>query len=204
MPAWRRKRGPSYRGVLGVVVKPFLTGFEARNDRVPARMEVLGGVLVGGVVTASNVTTLCAASQMQPPLTRPHTFNAPCSAGRDLGIDAVLRGCFAHDQRPLSGATRPAGSSCAYGTMKTCRKLLPSGGCWPSDACEGILFILFSCFETRQRKALGQCRLSRPSGGSHLAGGTRYLPLPRYAAACLSSARSDRAFCDCSASLRKY
>lgn len=79
---------PSRRGQLVAshllagfeVVKPCLTGLEARYDRVRCGMKVFSCMLAWGAVTAAHMAAFRTASQVQPPAACGKALNASISA----------------------------------------------------------------------------------------------------------------------------
>jgi hypothetical protein len=55
------------RDVVDVAVGPVLARLQRCDDRVPAVLDVLGGVTVGRGITAGDVATAAAYAQMHPP-----------------------------------------------------------------------------------------------------------------------------------------
>jgi hypothetical protein len=70
-----------------VVEEPVFPGLEAADNRVTRGLHVGTRMLVGRVVAASNVPTLRASAQVQPPAAGGCALHTAGSAGRDVGSD---------------------------------------------------------------------------------------------------------------------
>jgi len=88
----RRKQLHSFdHPLLLVIEEPILTRFEAGNDRMPGRGGMLGCMLARRTVAASDVPTLCAPPQMEPPtLRRRQTFHTAIAARLRSRVDSAL------------------------------------------------------------------------------------------------------------------
>jgi hypothetical protein len=91
-----------------VVVEPILTRFEAGNDRMASCRRMLGRVLAGRTVAATDVPTLRTAAEMEPPaFRRGQAFDAAIAAGLGGGVDSAL--IFFHFQFSLRAPASEAG-----------------------------------------------------------------------------------------------
>jgi hypothetical protein len=94
-----RSQGRSLVEVAGRVVKePFLARLVASNYRVIGVLGVGSGMLTRRRVAATDVSALCAASQVEPPSSRLEAVGASVATGRHARVDRVIR----HDAR-ISG-----------------------------------------------------------------------------------------------------
>jgi hypothetical protein len=113
------------RPLLFVVIKPILTGFETCDDRVTGRSSVLGGVLAGRAIAASDMPALRASAKVQPPAARRQTLNAAVAGGFRLriyvsmfGPDVILQPCRHYNSDPQQRLAFPkvewrfTGSAC--------------------------------------------------------------------------------------------
>jgi hypothetical protein len=88
----RRREARSRRVILApIVVKPVLTRLEARNDRVTRFTGVVACVLLRRVVTAADVTALCAPTEVEPPAADGFTLDASGATRIDGRIDLKIR-----------------------------------------------------------------------------------------------------------------
>jgi len=93
-----------HEGIVGVAVQPALPRFRRCNHRMPAAASVLGGVPIGGRVTAPGDATGLARSKMYPACAHLHAFITD-ALGRLLegsdGFEVCTRhGLWTHDQIP--------------------------------------------------------------------------------------------------------
>jgi hypothetical protein len=86
----RGERGPGHKLFASVVVEPIFARLEAGNDRVVAPSSVGGRVLARGVVAASDVAALGAASQMEPPASCGFAIATACTARLLRGVDCWI------------------------------------------------------------------------------------------------------------------
>jgi hypothetical protein len=56
---------------------PIFTGFKGLDDRVPGGMEMLGGMLILGVIAAANMPAYFAEAQMHPGIAHFQAFLTP-------------------------------------------------------------------------------------------------------------------------------
>src|SRR5579871_6719093 len=112
MRTWRKQlHTPDHRPLL-VIVEPILTRLEAGNDRMPCCRRMLGRMLARRTVTATDVSTLHAATEMKPPaFGRRQAFDTPIAARLRNGIDSAL--LFFDSQFPSVSWQPNSASSCA-------------------------------------------------------------------------------------------
>jgi len=78
-------------GLLLVIVKPILTRFEAGDDRMPCRCGMLGRMLIGRTVTASDVPTLGTPAEMKPPtFRRRQALHTPVATWLRSEVDSAV------------------------------------------------------------------------------------------------------------------
>lgn len=70
--------------LVDVAPDPLLTRLEGLNDRVVGSMEMLGGVLILRIVTATDMSTGETEAQVHPGITHFQAFLASIGAWRDL------------------------------------------------------------------------------------------------------------------------
>jgi hypothetical protein len=78
-----------------VIPEPRLSRLEAGFDRVARLSSVLRRVLARGTVTAPNVTTLSATSQVQPPSIGEEAFHAASATWLGFRVDTSFCGLHA-------------------------------------------------------------------------------------------------------------
>lgn len=76
--------------VIWITISPILARLERLDDRVPERFEVLVSVLVGRLVTAADVSTDLAQTQVDPTPADLQTVFATVSARHDLSYFAKV------------------------------------------------------------------------------------------------------------------
>src|SRR4029077_809209 len=81
----------SQKHLVQVTPAPLLAGLEGLHDRVLGLMEVFGGVLVLGRVTAANVTADQAFPQMDPGIAHLEALLAAFTARLDLADFRYVR-----------------------------------------------------------------------------------------------------------------
>src|SRR3954452_14292079 len=99
--------------LVDVAPAPVLTRLEGADDRVIGAVEMLGGVLVLGVVATADVAADHAQSQMDPGIADGEAFLAPLRCTRRDLLDLIEMGAgTAHRVTPFSGrvpiASRPS------------------------------------------------------------------------------------------------
>ena len=101
MTLGRRKRLAPDFGARPEIPEPCLAGLEASDDRVPRRQEMLGRMLVGRTVAASDVTALRTAPQMEPPRARGQTLPAALQSELALTRQVTRHPDFAEGVRAV-------------------------------------------------------------------------------------------------------
>ncbi len=105
MLGWR-ERGALYVLLALVVPEPILTGLETAHNRMARRRCVMGGMLGGRAIAATNPAALCAPAKVQPPAgsVARLAIGASSPARHRHGIDA------AHKLRASSRVSSAAGT----------------------------------------------------------------------------------------------
>jgi hypothetical protein len=91
--------------VVGIAVHPSLTVFAGRDHRMPTRVRVLAGVLVGRAITATRATAFLAGTKMNPSRSNLYAVLAllPLRVLDAVdALDVLARASWRHDSLPVS------------------------------------------------------------------------------------------------------
>jgi hypothetical protein len=90
MPPWSGELFSVHHLLSFVAIKPRFSRLETCNDWMAGLLEVSGRVLAGRAVAATDMTALCAPSQVKPPAVRRQTFSTAVSTRHGPGVDALM------------------------------------------------------------------------------------------------------------------
>jgi len=115
--------------LLFVVVEPILTRLKAGNDRMARHHGMLGCMLAGRTVAASDMPALRAPAEMKPPtIRRSQAFHTPIAYRLRSGVDSALNS-FHFDLSSLLTRYLPTPNSLASGLRTQHRAFLPHPLC---------------------------------------------------------------------------